>query len=375
MERTKILTAESVTEGHPDKVCDGIADAILDAALERDPRARVACEVLCKGRRVVLAGEITSRASFDREAVVRKTVEEIGYVDPGEEFHASGLEIHDWISEQAPEIASAVGEGADPGAGDQGVMFGYATAETPEQLPLPVVLAHALARALAADRKAGRVPWLRPDGKTQVAVRYEGNVPVAVARVLVSAQHARDVELRTIREYVATLLLPGALGEWNRDGIDVVVNPSGSFVHGGPSADCGVTGRKLMVDSYGGLARHGGGAFSGKDATKVDRSGAYFARFVARAAVDAGLARRVEVQVGYAIGRAEPFSLCVETFGTGDEAGVEAFVRRFDFRPGAILERLGLRRPIYRPTACYGHFGRREFPWEGIGDIPANRKR
>lgn len=362
---TQVLTAESVTEGHPDKVCDAIADAILDAYLSRDPYARVACEVLCKGSHVILAGEVASTAEVDRAAVARGAIGAIGYTDPGEPFFASSVEVIDLFSRQAEEIGRAVVGHGELGAGDQGVMFGYATDETPERMPLPVVLAHALARHLAADRKSGRVGWLKPDGKTQVAVRYEEGLPAAVTRVLVSTQHAPGVATDTIRRYAENDLIPAALGAWLTPDVAIVVNPSGSFVEGGPSADCGVTGRKLMIDAYGGLARHGGGAFSGKDPTKVDRSGAYFARYAARAAVEAGLARRVEVQVAYAIGQAEPFSLSVETFGTGDLREVDAFVRRFDFRPAAILERLRLRRAIYRPTASYGHFGRPGFPWEG----------
>jgi S-adenosylmethionine synthetase len=360
---TYIFSSESVSEGHPDKVCDFIADSILDAHLAQDPRARVACEVLVKDGHVVLAGEITSSATgIDYEAIVRGAIEEIGYVDPSEAFHAKGVTITSLLSQQSAHIAQGVDTG---GAGDQGIMFGYATDETEELMPLPILLAHRLSRLIAADRKAGKVAWLRPDAKTQVSVEYEGNAPVAVRTVLVSTQHAEDVSQETIRAYVAEDLTPRALGSWYRGDIEILVNPTGLFAIGGPSADAGVTGRKIIVDTYGGAGRHGGGAFSGKDPSKVDRSGAYFGRFVAREIVKAGLARKAEVQVAYAIGRAEPVSVRVDTFGTGDARAAEAFVRaNFDFRPNAIIERLGLRRPIYRTTTNYGHFGRTGLPWE-----------
>jgi S-adenosylmethionine synthetase len=359
---THIFTSESVTEGHPDKVCDFIADSILDAHLAQDPRARVACEVLVKDGHVVLAGEITSKADVDYEAVVRAAIEEIGYVDPREAFHAKGVQITELLSKQSDHIAQGVDTG---GAGDQGLMFGYATDETEELMPLPILLAHRLSRLITEDRKAGRKAWLRPDAKTQVSVEYEGNTPVAVRTVLVSTQHAEDVSQEEIRAYVATDLVPRALGSWHRDDIEILVNPTGLFAIGGPSADAGVTGRKIIVDTYGGMGRHGGGAFSGKDPSKVDRSGAYFGRYVARQIVKAGLARRAEVQVAYAIGRAEPVSVRVDTFGTGDPRAAEAFVREhFDFRPNAITERLNLRTPIYRGTTNYGHFGRPGLPWE-----------
>lgn len=370
--RRRVLTAESVTEGHPDKVADFIADSILDAHLAGDPDSRVACEVMCKGGRVLLAGEITSAATVDHAAVVRDAVRTIGYTDPDEPFNADALHVDSWLTPQAPEIARAVagaGSGSSgPGAGDQGIMVGYATDETPELMPLPVVLAHRLAATLADDRRSGRVAWLRPDGKTQVSVAYEDGEPAAVSAVVVSAQHTADVDQETIAAYVRDELLPRVLGDWYRaPHIDLAVNPSGSFVQGGPSADCGLTGRKIVVDTYGPVVRHGGGSFSGKDATKVDRSAAYFCRYVARRIVRERLARRAEVQVAYAIGRAEPVALSVETFGTGDREAALAFVRAFDFRPGAIIERLGLRRPLYRDTTNYGHFGRPGLPWEEDG--------
>jgi S-adenosylmethionine synthetase len=362
-----VFTSESVAEGHPDKVCDFIADTILDSHLEQDQDCRVACEVLCKGNSIVLAGEITSRGKVDVVEAARQAVAEIGYTDPNEPFCASTANVHVLISQQAREIAQGVNRKnpQDQGAGDQGIMFGYATDETPERMPLPILLAHRLARALAEDRKAQAVTWLRPDAKTQVSVRYVDGKPTAVETVLVSTQHARDVEQETIQAYMATRLLPRALKEWHHDGIKLLVNPTGSFVQGGPSADCGVTGRKIIVDTYGGMARHGGGAFSGKDPSKVDRTGAYFCRFVARQIVQEGLAHRAEVQVAYAIGQAKPLSVFVETFGTGESAAAVRFVETgFDFRPAAIIERLGLLRPIYRKTTNYGHFGRPGLPWE-----------
>jgi S-adenosylmethionine synthetase len=357
-----VFTSESVSEGHPDKVCDYIADSILDAHLATDPRSRVACEVLVKNSNVVLAGEITSKAVVDYERVARDAIREIGYTDASESFNAEGVTVTQLLSRQAWEIGQGVDVG---GAGDQGIMFGYATDETPELMPLPILLAHKLARRLARARKSNEVPWLRPDSKTQVSVEYEGNRPVAVRTVLVSTCHAPSVSQEEIREYVATRLSPDVLGSWYNGDIEVLVNPTGSFVHGGPSADCGVTGRKIIVDSYGGMGRHGGGAFSGKDPSKVDRSGAYFCRFVARQIVKHGIAQRAEVQVGYAIGRAEPVSVRVDTFGSGDPRAAEAFVRTFDFRPRAIIERLDLLKPIYRQATNYGHFGKAGLAWEG----------
>ncbi len=357
-----VFSSESVSEGHPDKVCDFIADSILDAYLAQDPQSRVACEVLVKDRHVVLAGEITSRATVDVEAVARDAIRAIGYVDPSEPFHADGVDVRVLLTQQAPEISQGVDSG---GAGDQGIMFGYASDETSTLMPLPITLAHALSHRLAEDRRTGVVPWLRPDAKTQVSVRYEGARPVRVETVLVSTQHDASVTQSDISAYVRDALIPAVLGEWQRDGLEVLVNPTGSFVQGGPSADAGVTGRKIIVDSYGGAGRHGGGAFSGKDGTKVDRSGAYFTRLVARSVVAAGLASRAEVQVAYAIGVAQPVSVRVDTFGTGDAEAAATFAGAFDYRPQAIIERLGLRRPLFRSTTNYGHFGRPGLPWEG----------
>ena len=356
-----VFTSESVSEGHPDKVCDYIADSVLDAHLATDPRSRVACEVLVKSGEVVLAGEITSSATPDFEKIARDAIREIGYTDSSESFNADGVRITQFLTRQAGEIGQGVDVG---GAGDQGIMFGYASDETPELMPLPILLSHKLAKRLADARKANQVSWLRPDSKTQVSVEYQDNSPVAVQTVLVSTCHSPDVSQSEIKAYVASTLCPEVLGTWYNRNIEVLVNPTGSFVQGGPSADCGVTGRKIIVDSYGGMGRHGGGAFSGKDPSKVDRSGAYFCRFVARQVVKQGIARRAEVQVGYAIGRAEPVSVRVDTFGTGDARAAEALVRTFDFRPRAIIERLDLLRPIHRQSTNYGHFGRSGLSWE-----------
>jgi S-adenosylmethionine synthetase len=355
------FSSESVSEGHPDKVCDYIADSILDAHLAGDPNSRVACEVLCKSGQVVLAGEITSRTNVDYEAVARGAIREIGYTDSAEAFNADAVRVTQFISKQSGDIAMGVDTG---GAGDQGIMFGYATDETPELMPLPVQLAHRLSQRLSVARKAGERMWLRPDSKTQVSVRYEDHQPVRVETVLVSTQHTADASHDEIRDYVASCLCPEVLGAWFGPHVEILVNPTGQFIEGGPSADCGVTGRKIIVDSYGGMGRHGGGAFSGKDPSKVDRSGAYFGRFVARQVVAKGFAKRAEVQVAYAIGRAEPVSVRVDTFGSGDWRAAEEFVRTFDYRPAAMIERLQLRKPIYRQTTNYGHFGKPGLSWE-----------
>ncbi|HEY8535993.1 MAG TPA: methionine adenosyltransferase [Vicinamibacterales bacterium] len=368
-ERTYTFTSESVSEGHPDKVCDFIADSILDACLEQDPQSHVACEVLCKDDQVVLAGEITTRAEIDYERIAREAIREIGYTDPAEAFNADGVRITRLITRQSGEINAGVVRATDDeqeqGAGDQGIMFGYATAESPELMPLPILLAHRLTKGLANDRRSGKYPWLRPDAKSQVSVVYRGNKPERVSSVLVSTQHAKDISQADIRDYVVNVLAPRELGEWFDPDAEFIVNPSGSFSHGGPSADCGVTGRKIIVDTYGGAGRHGGGAFSGKDPSKVDRSGAYYCRYVARRIVEAKLAERAEVQVSYAIGRAKPMSIKVDTFGTGDPVRAEQFVAEtFDFRPAAIIRELDLLRPIYRLTTNYGHFGKAGLPWE-----------
>lgn len=365
---TYTFTSESVSEGHPDKVCDYIADSILDAHLAADPASRVACEVLCKEDNVILAGEITSDARVDFDALVREVIREIGYVDADQPFRPDAVKVLPFISRQAQEISQGVTAttslSGEQGAGDQGIMFGYATDETPELMPLPILLAHRLARTLAEHRKRGTARWLRPDSKTQVSVLYDQHRPVKVTDVLISTQHAADADSETIRAFLTSTVIPEALEGWYHDDLRVLTNPTGSFVQGGPSADAGVTGRKIIVDTYGGMGRHGGGAFSGKDPSKVDRSGAYFCRYVAREVVKAGLARRAEVQVAYAIGVAQPVSVKVDTFGSGDEAAAAEFVRGFDFRPAAIVERLELLQPLYRRTTNYGHFGKPGLPWE-----------
>lgn len=360
-----VFTSESVTEGHPDKVCDYISDSVLDACLAEDPGARVACECLAKSGLILLAGEITVSGAPDYAEVVHAALADIraGDTSPPED-----IDIRVELTEQSPELAGGIrrSDTDDLGAGDQGIMFGYASDETPELMPLPILLAHRLTRGLAEDRKSGRVPWLRPDGKAQVAVRYRDGRPEAVTAVLVSTQHTPSMTARQreIERYVRDELVPRALGDWHRPDIRPIVNPTGSFELGGPSADAGLTGRKIIVDTYGGAARHGGGAFSGKDPSKVDRTGAYFARWAARQVVRQGIARRAEIQVAYVIGRATPMSLHVDSFGTGDAAEADAFVRGLDWRPGAIIERFDLRRPIYRSTTNYGHFGRPGLPWE-----------
>jgi S-adenosylmethionine synthetase len=362
------VSSESVSEGHPDKVCDYIADSILDAYLAQDTESHVACEVMCKNNFVILGGEITSRGRVNHEDLVRAAIREIGYVDDKEPFCADSVHLLIGISKQAAEIdqgvTAAKNKEGEQGAGDQGMMYGYATDETPELMPMPIHLAHALTRGLAEDRKSGKYPWIRPDAKSQVSVIYENGAPVRVSHVLVSTQHAPAIDQQGIRAYVTSHLAPRALGRWFTEDVQVLVNPTGSFVQGGPSADCGVTGRKIIVDTYGGVGRHGGGAFSGKDPSKVDRTGAYFCRFVARQIVKQGLAKRAEIQVAYAIGMAQPISVKVDTFGTGDERAAVDLVKKFDFRPRAIIDRLRLLRPIYRQTTNYGHFGKPGLPWE-----------
>jgi len=366
-----IFSSESVSEGHPDKVCDYISDSVLDACLEQDRHSRVACETLCKSATVVLAGEITTKATLDFDKIVRQAVKDIGYTDPTELFCDTTLKLIPIITQQSPQISqgvtAATSQSGDQGAGDQGIMFGYATDESPEMMPLPILLAHKLTKGLADDRKAGRVTFLRPDSKSQVSVEYDGNDPKAVTAVVVSTQHTPDADQKRITEYVREDLGPRVLEPWWNGRLSLFVNPTGDFSHGGPAADAGVTGRKIIVDSYGGMGRHGGGAFSGKDPSKVDRSSAYFCRYVAKQVVASGLAKKVEIQVGYAIGMAQPVSVKVDTFGTGDERAAADFVTNaFDFRPRAIIERLELLRPIYRSTTNYGHFGRPGLPWEVV---------
>jgi len=366
-----IFTSESVSEGHPDKVCDYISDSILDACLEHDAASRVACETLCKSDTVVIAGEITTNAKLDYDQIVRGAVKEIGYTDTSEPFCDTTLKLIPIMTRQSTQISqgvtAATSQSGDQGAGDQGIMFGYATDESPEMMPLPILLAHKLTKGLTDDRKQGRVAFLRPDSKSQVSVLYENYEPKEVTAVVVSTQHTPSANQTQITEYVREQLGPRVLGAWWRKDVALYVNPTGDFSHGGPSADAGVTGRKIIVDSYGGWGRHGGGAFSGKDPSKVDRSSAYFCRYVAKQIVAAGLAKRAELQVGYAIGMAKPVSVKVDTFGTGDDRAAADFVMSaFDFRPRAIIEKLNLLRPIYRSTTNYGHFGRPGLPWEVV---------
>lgn len=363
-----IFTSESVTEGHPDKVCDYIADSILDSYLLEDPKSRVACEVLCKENILIIAGEITSSGVVDHDAVARRAIRAIGYTDPSTPFNADGVKIHQFVTKQSDEISQGVdlekGLDAEQGAGDQGIMFGYATDESPELMPLPILLAHRLARGLATDRRTEPYSWLRPDGKTQVSILYENDKPIAITDVIVSPQHSESIPRNKIISYVTESLAPRILGDWFTKDIRFHVNPTGSFILGGPSADAGVTGRKIIVDTYGGAGRHGGGAFSGKDPSKVDRSGAYFCRFIARQLIKQKLARKAEIQISYAIGMSRPLSVKVDTFGTGDEAAATEYIKKMDFRPAAIIERFNLLRPIYRQTTNYGHFGKPGLPWE-----------
>jgi S-adenosylmethionine synthetase len=366
------FTSESVTEGHPDKLCDQVSDAILDAILTQDPRARVACESLAKTGMVVVAGEITTTARIDVPAIVRETVCEIGYVDSAMGFDGATCAVLTAVERQSPDIAQGVNEGdglhKEQGAGDQGLMFGYATDETPELMPAPIHYAHALARQLAAVRKKKLVDFLRPDGKTQITLEYEDHVPVRLDAIVVSTQHDDKVKYKQLREAVIELVIDKALPKKLFDkATKIHVNPTGRFVVGGPQGDCGLTGRKIIVDSYGGMGRHGGGAFSGKDPSKVDRSACYYARYIAKNVVASGVARRCEVQLAYAIGVAQPVGVHVDTFGTGtvEDSVLEKYIlRHFDMRPKALIEELGLLAPIYRRTAAYGHFGRSEFSWE-----------
>ncbi len=355
-----VFTSESVTEGHPDKIADQISDAVLDAILAKDPDARVACEALVTTGMAVVVGEITTSTYVHIPDIVRGTIGSIGYTDANFGFDAQSCAILTSIDRQSADIAMGVDTG---GAGDQGMMFGYATAETPSLMPLPIVLAHRLAERLAVVRKAGDLPWLRPDGKTQVSVAYEGDRPVAISKVVVSAQHSDKIEYKEIRSGVIALVVRPVLAEHGFEvaDADVLINPTGRFVVGGPQGDAGLTGRKIIVDTYGGMARHGGGSFSGKDPSKVDRSASYAMRWVAKNVVAAGLASRCEAQVAYAIGVAQPVSVMIETFGTStvpEEALEEAVREVFDLTPRGIIRALNLRNPIYRATAAYGHFGR-----------------
>ncbi len=367
-----LFTSESVTEGHPDKIADQISDAVLDAALKDDPASRVACETLVTTGLVVVAGEITTQTYIPVAQLVREVVRGIGYDHSTKGFDCDTCGVMVTLDQQSPDIAMGVDTG---GAGDQGLMFGYACRETPELMPAPIQYAHRLTRRLSEVRKSGELPWLRPDGKSQVTVEYDGDAVKRIAAVVVSTQHDEAVSNATIHAELEKLVIRYALPEDLLDGqTKIYINPTGRFVVGGPMGDCGLTGRKIIVDTYGGAGHHGGGAFSGKDPSKVDRSAAYFGRYIAKNVVAAGLADRVELQLAYAIGVAEPVSIAVETFGTGhvaDEAIVRAIREVFSCTPKAMIEALNLRTPIYRPTAAYGHFGRPEFSWERTDRVEA----
>jgi S-adenosylmethionine synthetase len=372
MKSFQTFTSESVSEGHPDKVADQISDAVLDAILAEDPLARVACETLVKTGMVIIAGEVTTSAWVDLEEIVRHTVRDIGYDSSEIGFDWSSCAVLNAIGKQSPDIAMGVDESTDheQGAGDQGLMFGYASDETDVLMPAPITYAHRLVRRQAEVRKNGTLPWLRPDAKSQVTFHYEDGRPAGIDAVVLSTQHGPELDLKTIREAVMDeIILPVLPAEWLSKDTRFYINPTGRFVIGGPMGDCGLTGRKIIVDTYGGMARHGGGAFSGKDPSKVDRSAAYAARYVAKNIVAAGLAERCELQVSYAIGVAEPTSISINTFGTGqiDEGRMVQLVREhFDLRPKGLVKMLDLLRPIYKATASYGHFGREDqaFSWE-----------
>jgi S-adenosylmethionine synthetase len=373
--RTFFFTSESVTEGHPDKVADAISDSVLDAALRLNPESRVACETFVTTRVAIVGGEVRIGEDLDVEGIVRDTVERIGYNGFDPEFDAATIEVQNRVHEQSPDIAEGVDR--ELGAGDQGIMFGFAVNETNTYMPLPIQLAHRIAERLAEVRKKGQLDYLRPDGKTQVMVRYEDDKPVSVEKILVSTHHSPDQDQTAMRdevyETVVREVIPPAMLSAQ---VDFIFNPSGRFEIGGPVADTGLTGRKIIVDTYGGYARHGGGAFSGKDATKVDRSGAYAARWAAKNLVAAGLAERLEIQLAYAIGQVDPFGIHVETFGTEtiDPGTIESIVHDvFDFRPAKIIESLGLTQPVFAATAAYGHFGRPEFSWEQLDRVEAIR--
>jgi S-adenosylmethionine synthetase len=377
MAKSFVFSSESVGEGHPDKVADLISDSVLDACLAQDRTSRVACETMVKSNMVILAGEITTSAKLNYEAIVRAAIRDIGYVNNDDVFHADTVFINNYLTRQSPDIAQGVDakkakgkKTAEQGAGDQGIMFGYACTETRELMPTPIMFAHRLGRELTKVRKSGAVPWLRPDAKSQVSVRYKDDKPVEVVNVVISTQHTADVAHATIEKYlienVVKKVLPASMLTKNTE---YLINPTGRFVIGGPQGDSGLTGRKIIVDTYGGWGRHGGGAFSGKDPSKVDRSAAYMGRWVAKNIVAAGLATHAEIQFAYAIGHPQPVSVRVETFGTAllgisDEQITDAVQKVFSFKPADIVTQLDLLRPIYRQTTNYGHFGKATLPWE-----------
>jgi S-adenosylmethionine synthetase len=382
MSKRFIFSSESVGEGHPDKVCDTISDAVLDACLAQDPNSRVACETYAKSNMVIVGGEITTRAKLDFTQIARDAIREIGYVNDDDVFHADRVFVTVLVTQQSPDIAQGVDarrakgkKTSKQGAGDQGLMFGYACDETPELMPSPIMFAHRLGRELTRIRKSGKAPWLRPDAKSQVSVEYENDKPVAISNVVISTQHTPDVEHEDIAQFciekVIRKVLPRNLLTAKTE---FLINPTGRFVVGGPQGDTGLTGRKIIVDTYGGWGRHGGGAFSGKDPTKVDRSAAYMGRWVAKNVVAAKLARRCEVQFAYAIGHPDPVSVCVDTFGTAavpEERIVAAINKVFSFQPADIIEQLDLRRPIYSKTTNYGHFGKNDpdLTWETTNKV------
>src|SRR5882757_6433218 len=387
MAKSFVFSSESVGEGHPDKVADLISDSVLDACLAQDRTSRVACETMVKSNMVILAGEITTSAKLNYEAIVRAAIRDIGYVNSDDVFHADQVFINNYLTRQSPDIAQGVDakkakgkKTAEQGAGDQGIMFGYACTETPELMPTPIMFAHRLGRELTKIRKSGKAPWLRPDAKSQVSVVYENDKPVAISNVVISTQHAEDVEHAEIEKFciekVIKKVLPARLLTKQTE---FLINPTGRFVVGGPQGDTGLTGRKIIVDTYGGMGRHGGGAFSGKDPTKVDRSAAYMGRWVAKNIVAAGLATRCELQFAYAIGHPDPVSVHVETFGTNTVTNskiVRAVNKVFSFQPSDIIDQLNLRRPIYSKTTNYGHFGKsdKDLTWEATNKVAALKK-
>ncbi|HYD83285.1 MAG TPA: methionine adenosyltransferase [Opitutus sp.] len=386
MANTFVFSSESVGEGHPDKVADLISDSVLDACLAQDRTSRVACETMVKSNMVILAGEITTRAKLNYEAIVRAAIRDIGYVNNDDVFHADSVFINNYLTRQSPDIAQGVDakkakgkKTAEQGAGDQGIMFGYACSETPELMPTPIIFAHRLGRELTKVRKSGAVKWLRPDAKSQVSIRYENDKPVEVVNVVISTQHTEDVQHAQIEKYlienVVKKVIPASMLTKKTE---YLINPTGRFVVGGPQGDSGLTGRKIIVDTYGGWGRHGGGAFSGKDPSKVDRSAAYMGRWVAKNIVAAGLATHTEIQFAYAIGHPQPVSVRVETFGTAklgisDEQITAAVQKVFSFKPADIVSQLNLLRPIYRQTTNYGHFGKSGLPWEKTDKAAALR--